>query len=81
MQDPIQQTGARTPSEGRRNLAWTALAAVSTLFLALVVIGSVGDAVAGEWVNLLAIPVALIVWFWIAGGAWRRTTWGASEAE
>jgi len=80
MPDPIQEAGARTSSELRRNVAWTATAVVSTVIFGLVMVGSVVDATRGEWVDLLAIPVAFVVWFWIAGGAWRRTTWGASGA-
>jgi len=43
------------------------------------VLGSIIDAIGGEWVGLLAVPVVSVVWFWIAGGAWRRTTWGTSS--
>ena len=54
------------------------MAVAATLILVLAVVGAIADAVAGEWLTLLALPIALVVWFWIAGGAWKRTTWGSS---
>jgi hypothetical protein len=30
----------------------------------------------GAWWGLIAIPVNGLLSYWIAGGAWKRTTWG-----
>ncbi len=58
---------------------WTGLAVLSTVFLSLAVVGAVIDAFNGQWLTLLGIPLIALVWFWIAGGAWRRTTWGRTR--
>jgi hypothetical protein len=54
---------------------WTGIAVLSTVFLLFAVI----DAFNGQWLTLLGIPLVALVWFWIAGGAWRRTTWGRTR--
>ncbi len=63
-----------------RNLAWTALSVIATLVAALAVFDAIWMAVAdGKWLALLGIPLVATVWFWVAVGAWERTTWGAEE--
>ncbi len=46
--------------------------------LGLALAGSVVEVAAGEWLHLLAVPIDIALWFWIAGGPWGRTTWGLS---
>ncbi len=80
VKDSVQRAGARNRADGFGNFAWTGLAVLSTVVLALVVVGGIIDAASGQWLTLLGTPLAALVWFWIAGGAWRRTTWGRSTA-
>jgi len=59
--------------ERRRRPGWLTLA---WLFL-LLALASVADAawsaiVEGEWWSLLTLPIAVLFWYWLVGGALRR---------
>lgn len=69
------QTTAGAPRA--RDYLWSGLAAVFALLCA----GSVFDAgwnllVEGNPWRLAGLPVAVLFWFWLGMGAWRRSTWG-----
>jgi hypothetical protein len=80
VRDPVQQAGVHDRADIARNVIWAALAIVVTFLFGLAVLGAVLDAADGHWVQLLGVPIAGLFWFWIAGGAWRRTTWGIARA-
>ncbi len=59
-----------------RDYAWAALAVVSALFTALNVAACLFFLFHGVWGVLLRAPFGALFGYWIAMGAWRRTTWG-----
>ena len=72
--------GAATSHEARRNLLWTVVAVGATVLFVVAVWGAVLEAVDGNWLAAISIPVGRILWFWVACGAWRRTTWSLRSA-
>ncbi len=74
----IQRAGAHDGAGLVRNVAWTALATAVSVVFVLSVFGLLYNTfVHGPWWGLVAIPVNGLLTYWIAGGAWKRTTWGA----
>ena len=59
-----------------RDCAWAALAVVAGVLTALNLAACLFFLLRGEWAVLLRVPFAVLFGYWIAMGAWRRTTWG-----
>src|SRR4051794_35929393 len=59
-----------------RNLGWCLLAGLMGLNAGLSVVGGVLALAAGHWLALAYGPAGVLFGYWMAVGAWRRTTWG-----
>lgn len=73
----VQRAGTHDNAGLVRNLGWTVVATAVSLIFVLGVVGVLYNGVVdGSWWGLIAIPVDGLLTYWIAGGAWKRTTWG-----
>lgn len=59
-----------------RNLGWCLLAGLMSLNAGLSVVGGILALAAGDWLGVVYGPAGVIFGYWMAVGAWRRTTWG-----
>lgn len=59
-----------------RNLGWCVLAGLMGLNAVLSLVGGILALAAGHWLALVYGPGGVLFGYWMAVGAWRRTTWG-----
>lgn len=63
----VHSHGAHSHPSFVRNAAWTSLAVIVTVLLALSIFGAVYDVVVdGSWLSVLGLPIVVLVWFWVA---------------
>ena len=59
-----------------RDLGWCGLILVMGVLAACSVAVLVGSLRRGDWFALVRTPCTLLFAYWMAVGAWRRTSWG-----
>jgi|tagenome__1003787_1003787.scaffolds.fasta_scaffold20973363_4 hypothetical protein len=62
-----------------RDIAWLVVAAILGLLFVLTITDGVVAVVLGHWADVAGLPITLLLSGWGAGGAWRRTSWGAEQ--